>query len=338
MKSKHPILVLILTILIAIGIIVWGVFFNQATLTVTSDLTPYQVVLGSQITDCQDSPCQLTVKPKRYKVDVTKTGYTTLSQELNIDRGDKLTIKYEPLLLPRLKPIEEAPEPIESGYFQINSVGEQLLYLRTPDQGDIVVTTFKDPLTDPSLRVSPNQNYALVWSETEFPPQYFLVDLPLKTKQSFEFPDQEVPDDIKFLNARQVLISSDNQIRLFDLDSKENFFFPIQSLDHLQSITDSQSLLVSTSDLDEFSLSGNQEVSFEELLDTTTDELLFQDSDQPTTAKLYYYLQEADAYVRLFDLDENFQPPYKFFPAQIENQTEIILQSNENYHLIQVDL
>lgn len=337
MKSKQPLFVLIFTILVAIGIAVWGIFFNKAELTVRSDMTPFQISLGSQITDCPDSPCQLTVRPKRYKVDIIKTGYTTHSQELSLDRGDKETIEYKPLLLPRLRPLDNA-EPIEPGYFQINNAGEQLLYLRTPDQGDIVVTTFKDPLSSPTLRVSPNQDYALAWDTQEFPPEFFLIDLPLKTKQSYEFPDQEVPEDIKFLNDRQILILNENQIRLFDLDTKANFFFPIDSLDHIQSINDQQSLLISTSDLDDFSLSPNQEVSFEDLLDSTTEDLLFQDQQQDQTAKLYYYLQEEGTYIRLFELDKEFQPPYKFIQSQIENETEIVLQSNENYHQIQTAL
>ena len=131
-----------------------------------------------------------------------------------------------------------------------------------------------------------------------------MVDLPLKTKQSFSFPNNEVPNDIKFLNDRQVLLENDDQIRLHDLDTNQNFFFPIASLNHIQPLNNNQALLISESNLDEFNLTNQGDVSFEELLESTTDDLIFNTNQGTNQTKLYYYLRDTDSYTLLFELEE----------------------------------
>ena len=167
MNSKKPAIVLFLALAAAVGIIFWGVAFNQASLVVTSDLAPFQINLANQTHDCPSSPCQVSINPKRYQVRITKTGHSTQTEDINPDRNERITIEYTALSLPRLKPIDQT-EAFDPGYFKINDAGEQLLYIRTPDQGDIVATTFKQPLSSPNLRVSPERDYAFVWDTDIF--------------------------------------------------------------------------------------------------------------------------------------------------------------------------
>jgi hypothetical protein len=334
MSSKKPTIVLIATLLIALAITIWGIFFNQATITVASALLPFKVTLGQNVTDCPDSPCSIKVSPRRYEISIAKGGYSVQTQEVNLNRGDKLEINYTGFILPRIKPIESA-EPIPQGFLQNNPNGDQVLYIRTPDQGDIVVTTFRDPLEQPALRVSPERDYALVWDQNIFPPEYFLVDIPFKTKKVYQFPSNDFPEDIKFLSDQNLLLQSDGQVRLFNIESGVSNFFPIQNLDQIQPISNTQTLVISSQDLDRFNPTANQEISFEDILSISEDDINLE-SDSNLPGKLYYYIDGA--YTLLFALQEELNPPYSFFETQIENQTEIILQSNDNLHLIKTEL
>jgi hypothetical protein len=334
MSSKKPTIVLISTLVIALAITIWGIFFNQATINVTSELTPFKITLGEEITDCPSSPCSITVSPRRYQISIAKGGYSAQTQEINLDRGDKLQIDYTGFALPRIKPVELA-ESIPQGYLSLNNTGDQVLYIRTPDQGDIVVTTFRDPLQDPVLRVSPERDYALVWDQEVYPPEYFMVDIPFKTKKNFEFPTNNLPSDLKFLDDQNLLLLRDNQVHLFNIETGQSSFFPVQNLDQIQPISNHQTLIVSSQDLDQFNPTSNQAISFEDILSISEDDVNIEE-DNSLPGKLYYYIDGA--YTLLFELQDELQPPYRFFETQIENQTEIILQSNDNLHLIKTEL
>lgn len=334
MSSKKPAIVLASTLVIAVLIILWGIFFNQASLTVTTELTPFKITLGENVTDCETSPCKIKVAPKRYEVSIAKGGYSAQTQEVNLHRGDKITIQYEGLILPRIKPVETAEE-IPQGFLSINENGDQVFYVRTKDQGDIIVTTFRDPLESPEFTVSPERDYAFIWDTAVYPPEYFLVDIPFKTKTIYQFPGDKLPQKIKLINEKQALLENESQVQLFNIETGDSNYFPIQNIKQIQPISNTQALIVSSQDLDQYSTTSNQDLSFKDILRVSEKDVnLEANSNLP--AKLYYYNQGV--FTQLFSLPENLNPPYSFFETQIDNQTEIILQSNDNLHLVKTEL
>lgn len=334
MSSKKPTIVLVSTLVIALLITLWGIFFNQASIIVTTELTPFKVTLGQNTTDCPASPCTIQVAPRRYEISIAKGGYSAQTQEANLNRGDKLELTYTGFVLPRIKPIESA-EPIPKAYLKNNENGDQVFYVRTQDQGDIVVTTFRDPLESPQFTVSPELDYAFVWDGALYPPEYFLVDIPQKTKKLYEFPNTDLPEMIKFISDQNVLLLSQNQVRLFSIETGLSNFFPIQNLQQIQPISNHQTLIISSQDLDQFNPTPNQDISFDDILSISEEDINIEENTG-LPAKLYYYIDGT--YTFLFTLPEDLKEPFSFIETQIENQPEIILQSNDNLHLIKTEL
>jgi len=265
MKLRKQEIVLIAALVLRVIITIWGLAVHRATLTVESELAPFEINLGNRQAECKSSPCSIKIKPRTYKATVQKTGYTEYNKEVTLERGDKVTLEYTPFPIPQLQPIE-TPEIISKAYMTTNERGDQVLMLRTEDRGDIVVSTFSNPLADPEVRVSPENDFAFVWDEASFPPAFFLVDINGKSKRVYPFGENKKPNDLEFLNSNQILIEREGQILLFDINLNDVFFYPIADLNHVLAFNNNQSLILSRSDLDEFAEPTADETDFFDII------------------------------------------------------------------------
>jgi len=334
-NSKKPTIVLILSFVLAAIIMFWGIIFNYGTIEVSSDQTSFNIEISNKNEKCTEQKCSLKLKPKTYNLKVTSDGFTSFSQDIKLERGDKLKFDYNPLPLPILQSIGQLKE-YQTAYLSETERG-QLVYLKTKDQGDIQVSTFKTPLVEPNLRVSPNQDYIIIWDSATFPAQLFLIDVPQRAKKNLELPDQDLLTDLKFLSSQELLLETKDSVLLYNLDSHESQYFPIEKVNHLAVLNDNQSILISAQSLDEFELDSTDALSLGDLLDTTNNggEL---STEVKKTYKLFYYFKEEATFTQLFELADKFKVPFEFARVEVDNQLELVLKSNGNYNLIQLGL
>jgi len=333
MKNKKPTIVLILSFVLAAIIMFWGIAYNYGSVEVESNMTPFYIEYGNSQESCQLSPCTLKLKPKTYDIVISADNYTLAHEELKIERGIVKKIEYSPFLLPTLTQIQEVPEYV-SAYFS-NKDRQSLLYLKTVDQGDILVSTFKSPLQNPKIKVSSLEDYIIVWDADVFPVQAFLIDVPKKSKKSLSFKDADDIKDLKFMDSNKILIEYEKFTLMYLIEEDILKAFPI-SVDNYIEASSEIALVLSNEVLDEYN-NQDLDISLEDLLDSTNDEGEF-NADNVNSHKLYYYFKDEEKFIQLLDLNDQFQEPFKLFYSQIEEQPEIILQSNDKYYQVELGL
>ncbi|MBU0667517.1 hypothetical protein KJ835_00185, partial [Patescibacteria group bacterium] len=71
----------------AVLFIVWAMFLNRGTLTITAK-APFNVeVQGVRTESCSESPCTITLAPHDYKITLQKSGYKSVSLDVNVPIG-----------------------------------------------------------------------------------------------------------------------------------------------------------------------------------------------------------------------------------------------------------
>ncbi len=328
MSKPKPAAVLMFTIFLSILIAGWGIFFNRATIIVESTEIPFTVQLGNNFENCTSSPCAVKVKPKSYLVALKKNGFTTTNEDITLERGEKITLQYAPLKIPEMKDLEDRPDEFEEAYFDINNDGNQQMWLRTLDQGDIVITTFKNPLVSPQAAVNTDFSRALVWDDNR---EFWKVNIGLKSKEAYKFESSSLTNNIEFISPEFALISTPTEVSLLDITSDEEFTFPVDSEKHALNIDGEKILVVSKYDLDGFT-PRDREVNFFELLRETGDGIL--EKSQRQDYKLFYFLKSKGQYVELTDLEGlNF----RLYNTRVGNRLQPILSASGEWFELTFD-
>jgi len=335
MQVQKPTIVLVSSFILASVIVFWGIVFNYGTIKVASDTLPFQIEYGNKTQECEFSPCTLKLKPKTYSLIISADNYTLLHKDVKLERSDTELVEYSPLSLPVLTKITE-PKEFEKAYFRLEN-GQSKLYLKTQARGDIVVSTFKTPLQNPEIRVSPLEDYILVWDKEVFPLQVYLIDVPQLSKSSLSIPEAAKIQDLSFLEARKLLVKLEHTVKVYDLDNKTFSFFPLEEIDHYLEVSKDKGLILSRDSLDEFEFDSEPVLSLESLLESSdkNGELTAENNN---SYKLYYYLKDQETFIQLLDLGKGFDSPYSLFFSETSTQPEIILQSNDKYYQVQLSL
>lgn len=91
-------------ILLAVGISLWMIFFNKGNLAVDGDI-PFTVQVGSVRKTCEERPCVIPLKPKKYRLALTKEGFYPDEREISVKRGENTAVTVSFRFIPVLREI-----------------------------------------------------------------------------------------------------------------------------------------------------------------------------------------------------------------------------------------
>lgn len=104
-SPKLRLISIIVLLIVGSGFIVFAVFFNRGTLEVIADL-PYNVnIIGLKSQSCTVNPCAITLAPGDYSVQISKTEYQTISDQVQLSIGQTITKSYQLQPVPRFQPL-----------------------------------------------------------------------------------------------------------------------------------------------------------------------------------------------------------------------------------------
>jgi hypothetical protein len=105
-----------LLLLTGLGFVVFAVFFNRGHLELTAN-APFSVnIAGLRQENCPSSPCRLTLAPGKYDLQIFKTEFLPINDQVTVSLGQTIAKEYQLIPLPKLqvigpyKPDEKASE------------------------------------------------------------------------------------------------------------------------------------------------------------------------------------------------------------------------------------
>ena len=93
---------LFITLVLAVFIIAWVFFINQGSLAVNGDF-PFTVSVAGQSTLCSATPCNIKLTPQNYTVMISKDGFYSDTQKVQISRGAATAITPHFAFIPTIE-------------------------------------------------------------------------------------------------------------------------------------------------------------------------------------------------------------------------------------------
>ena len=179
---KKNILVFCFMILLAVGIYVWSYPLNKGKLSVSANVTEYQIISDENTLECPQSPCVINLKTGVHSIEVQKNGYLSSTISIQIIRGRTIDSDVELIKIPTLNLSEVVPAEKSNNAKNIpailegqtiispvwNSDESNLAYIDTDEEklkiwagdNDIrVITSFKNISDEFELSWSPDNQY-----------------------------------------------------------------------------------------------------------------------------------------------------------------------------------
>lgn len=104
-SPKIKITLVVLIILAGCGFMAFAYFFNRSTLEITSD-APFSIqITGVRSEYCQSSPCSITVAPGHYEIEISKTDFESVKEQVDLNLGQTLSKTYHLSATPKVTPI-----------------------------------------------------------------------------------------------------------------------------------------------------------------------------------------------------------------------------------------
>lgn len=104
-SPKIKIALIVLILLAGCGFIAFAVFFNRATLEVSAE-APFSIMAVNQRSqDCSASPCSMVLAPGHYDLQITKTGFQSVTDQVDLKIGQTTSKTYQLAATPKVLPV-----------------------------------------------------------------------------------------------------------------------------------------------------------------------------------------------------------------------------------------
>lgn len=187
-SRTQAIVFFLFTLLLALGIFAWSVFFNKGTLIIEGDF-PLTIKAGVEEKTCASSPCRFKLSPRPYSVSIAKDGFFDDIHKVRISRSKETKIISQLKFIPVLREVGELVSPTPTAP------------LRTPFLGIEKLERF--PKNAKTASFSPSGNQALITLGKEL----YLYDLRKKELNEINLTPELTPtwsgEDIFFLEKSQ---------------------------------------------------------------------------------------------------------------------------------------
>lgn len=320
MKFKRKDIVLVTSIMVAIIIAIWGVIFNHGTVVITSNVKDYTLQIGKSTIQCAQNVCITKVTPKSYKVKLSKDGYVTSEQAVEVTRSKTTKVEYLPIKMPKITALNKKPKPKFEGQLGLAASGQQFFINQK------AITTFPDPLTpNAEFSISPSGKYSVVFTAKDFP-QFYLIDNNNKTK-SFEV--LEVMDyvtHINFLDDDNLLLDMNNTAVVYNLHNGQTRTIPTLSGGSIYCYSSTDCLMISpyipvTQNEAPDSRDSNL---FSNIIQEGGLKLLENVADMDY--KLYQFNPETFTFIYLMDMPEMVVTPRKIYITEVEGKDTLVIE------------
>jgi len=181
---KKNILVFCFMLLLAVGIYVWSYPLNKGKLSVSANVTGYQIISDEIILECPQNPCILSLKTGVHSIDIQKSGYLSEVLNIQIKRGRTTDAPVGLIKIPTLNVSETAPEEktkpkksisetldglsiispswnLDESSLAYIDINDEKLKIWKSDNDISVITPFKNISKDFELFWSPDNQYLL---------------------------------------------------------------------------------------------------------------------------------------------------------------------------------
>ncbi len=225
--SQKPILLLLLTLLLLGGILIWRTWIYRGELTIISP-APFtlQIKTGKQlrgeILSCNELECTYKLPARTYRLTIQPENYEVFTQEVKILWNQNHTLEFEPQKVPQLIAIEKSVSNHEESALQKNYFFEETgqLFLKK-DNGNVFLADFSFlDTTAAQIIPDPYVERAFVLLES------FLFEVDVQKKQKFEilsFPEAPGRITLHPLQKNMLLLGKDDEISLFFLENRTSF-------------------------------------------------------------------------------------------------------------------
>lgn len=167
-SNTKNILILLVALLLSGLVVVWILFVNKGTLTVSAN-PPFSVYISPLVggKECLTETCSYSIKPDSYSVTFKKTGYFEKSVDVSVDLFKTATLSHEFVAIPELKPyagfkIPEYPEGFAEVVNNLDARKIASIFLGKDINGfDRIFASHIDFSRYSSVSVSPYFHYAL---------------------------------------------------------------------------------------------------------------------------------------------------------------------------------
>lgn len=316
----------------------WGFIYNEGTIIVTSTVPNYTVEIDDKTIQCQ-AICQVKLPPKGYLVKVSAPNRTELSVNVYLLRGEKETIDYTPVVVPKFEQIEPNDQFLDYKY-QVSSTNQNYqtlsVYNRITKEFE-VVSTNKQPFTAPLATVDQLGASAFAW-DNDSVLDYYLVNIKNKTRSKIAFDqsvfDFEKPLNFKLLSSDLLLIQLENKVILHRFSTNGYLTFPVSDISHVSAISSTQLLVLTGSQLESTDTNQTPDLGeIRQLIDTPTEEA--SEVLRLPATKMYYYDNENGTFTFLNKLPENISEPFQFQLVMVNDiPTQVLITQNDTYQVI----
>lgn len=101
---KLRLILIIIVLLGGIAFIVFAVFFNRGYLEINSEPPFSTNIVGLRSVECESSPCDITLAPGKYSLEISKPEYLSVTDQVEINLGQTTKKDFSLQLQPRLLP------------------------------------------------------------------------------------------------------------------------------------------------------------------------------------------------------------------------------------------
>jgi hypothetical protein len=350
--TKQYKIFLAISVLAILGLSVWGLFFNYGHVVINSEVSTFTVSYNSKTVQCTKS-CDLKLKPGSYNLRIKSQGYTSMEYTAYLLKNEKETIMYAPLKQLKLDPVLETyTEPSQPRL--TTSAGVQQLLVDSE-----VITTFKNPLLDTKVILSPTKKSAFIYTESEIVspsqtdpsanlltnteaavniienqssndapvPEYYFVDVTKKSKQKINL-EFSSPQNFILVSDTHIVFEADSKVIYFDLTKSTYTTLQVSSANHVLDLGEDQLIVLTSRSLDQAKPLAT--ASVKQLTDLTD---LTQEVDT-VPDKIYLYDSNTSSYSFLQELDKSLESPFEFKTVLINQKLETVLFSNEKVYAI----
>lgn len=235
-------LVLLLCFVGAIAVTYWGLAFNQGTLTINSQVVPFEIdgVFDTPYV-CETAPCNLELKPKLYNVILTADTYSPDKQSVVVKRGKTTELAFDSFKLPEVVEIDLNRETNLREYFYDRASTDETIeiWLRSP-QGDQLLTRLPEGTIVEQVLFEPGHPYALIKTDDAI----LEIHVPSTRKRSVVINNDWL--NYKVLGASYIAWETEQGVYFddYNLESEEGKPLPVSGLDSVSALDNNTFLLL----------------------------------------------------------------------------------------------
>lgn len=202
-NKRYSLLILVFFAIAAIFTVIWGLFLNYGKITVNGQ-APFEVnVISGPTIKCQQSPCEIELKPGPHAVIFQKSGFREIRENIDVQRWGNGDVKIDFQFIPVIEPVENAAElstdqtadiPKEAVASYLMPNNNNIFYLAVAADGrealmfkgdgeSKVIAYFPKSLENPTILASENGKKVAVLEKADQLNSVYLIDADASNRQ-----------------------------------------------------------------------------------------------------------------------------------------------------------